>query len=62
MSKTPKINFSDLRDGLHVRDTLKLNNRQMERVVREQIRDMSPRETQQFCEKFFEPNHRVKEK
>lgn len=61
MSKLPRISFSDLRDGMQVRDTLKLSNKQMEKVVRDHIRDMKPREIQNYCEKFFETNNRVKE-
>lgn len=60
MAKSPRVTFSDLKDGLQVRDQLKMSNQQMEKAVREHVRDMKPREIQNFCEKFFDANNRTK--
>lgn len=60
MARKIRINFADLKDGLQIKEALKLSTRETEKLVREQIKDMKPREIQNFCEKFFEENNRVK--
>lgn len=62
MAKEPNVTFADLKDGMQVRDTLKLSNRQMEKIVRKHAEGLQGRAFQNFVGNLMESTNRIKEK
>ncbi len=62
MPREIRINFADLKDGLNqIRDTLKTDNRTMEKLVRKQAEGLEGRAFKNFVGNFMESSNRVSE-
>jgi hypothetical protein len=63
MAREPKINFADLKDGCRqIQDTLKIDGRQMEKLVRKHADGLNGRQFQNFVENVMTDNNRTREK